>query len=185
MKIGLFKDYSEAESLLKKLEKKVLLVPSLGGFRIPYLRDLRGIILGLGLDTSKSDILSGLALGVSLHIATILNTMKKYIGRFREPLFSGGGYSRSSAFLQTLADITGMQVARPVDVEVSSFGVAKLLALSDGKLSKKDLREKPDIEKLFSPNLHHIDRSVMLDAYSKLLGVISRCLKDQSLKKIF
>jgi len=185
MKIGLFKDYSEAESLLKQFEKRVLLVPSLGGFRIPYLRDLRGMILGLGLDTSRSDILSGLALGVSLHIATILNAMKKYVGGFREPLFSGGGYSMSNALLQTLADITGMQVARPVDVEVSSFGVAKLLALSDGKLSKKDLREKPAIEKLFSPSLNHIDRSAMLDAYSKLLGVISRCLRDQSLKKIF
>ena len=185
MKIGLFKDYSEAEMLLHQFDKRALLVPSFGGFRIPYLRDLRGMILGLGLDTSSSDILSGLALGVSLHVAIILNAMKKYVREFREPLFSGGGYSMSNAFLQTLADITGMQVAKPLDVEISSFGVAKLLALSDGKLSKKDLREKPAIEKLFSPSLNQVDRNTMLDAYSKLLGVISRCLRDRSLKKIF
>lgn len=185
MHIGLFKDYAEAEALLKQSGRRPLLIPSLGGFRIPYLRDLKGVILGLGLDTSRADIISGLALGVSLHTAIILNIMKKYVRRFREPLFSGGGYSRSDGFLQILADVTGMEVARPIDVEVSSLGVAKLLALSDGVLTKRDLKEKPSIEKVFTPKLDSLDRETMLKTYSRLLGVIGKWMRDPSLRKIF
>lgn len=184
MKMGLFKDYREAENLLEQSERRILIIPSFTGIRTPYLVDLKGIMLGLGLDTSKADIVSGLALGVSLHTAFIIKTVKKYVQEFKKPLFSGGGYSKSDGFLQMLADITGMEVARPVDVEASSLGVAKLLALSDGLLSKKDLREEPAIGKLFTPKLENIEREKLLREYSKLLEGIRKWEKNLLLRGI-
>lgn len=185
MKMGFFKDYEEAEDLLRQSKRGVLLIPSLFGFRIPYFRDLKGVVLGLSLDTSRAEIVSGLALGVSLHTALIINSMKRYVQKFKEPLFTGGGYSRSDSFLQILADITGMEVARPSDVEVSSFGVARLLALSDGSLSKKDLRERPSIDKVFIPRSETIDRDRLLGNYIKLLDGVRKWEKNILLKGTF
>lgn len=185
MKICFFKDYREVEESLRQSRGGVLVIPSFTGFRIPYIGDLKGIILGLSLDTSRAEIASGLALGVSLHTAFIINVMKKYVHKLEEPFFVGGGYSRSDSFLQMLADMTGMEVARPIDVEVSSLGVAKLLALSDGAISKKDLREKPAIEKIFTPKLETLERDKLLEHYVKLLEGIRKWEKNILLKGIF
>ncbi len=173
MDLGLFKDYDEMESLASKGGRNALLIPSFGGLRVPRAQSLRGLIAGLNLRTRREDLISGLAWGVSLHMGLILDRIRKHV-RLKDPFFSAGGYSLSDFFLQKLADLTGMEIIRPRDVEASSFGVARLLAYSDGFLGREDLKEPPEMDRAFKPSLGEEERSQLIREYSSLLEVLSR-----------
>ncbi len=161
-----------------------MLVPSLGGLRVPRAQHLRGVISGLSLSTGRAEMISGIALGISLHLSLILELMRSYVS-LREPLLAAGGYSKSSAFLKRLADLSGMRVARPKDVEASSLGVAKLLAYSEGRLGFEELKELPDLEEEFRPEMEEGLRRKFLKEYSKLLEVLVRWEENPFLKGSF
>ena len=170
--LGLFEGYEEMEFLASK-GGKVVIVPSFGGLRVPRAQGIRGLMLGLNLGTGKEDLVSGLAWGVSLHLALILRRMRRHL-RLRDPLYSYGGYSLSNTFLQRLSDLSGMEVARLRDVEASSIGVARLLAYSDGVIGWEDLKEPPEVERRFSPSMGEEERAHLLEEYESLMEVLSR-----------
>jgi len=173
--VGLFSSYDEMEELARMGRRKAILIPSLGGLRVPRADKLRGVMTGLDLSTKRADIVSGIAWGISIHLAIIIERMRSYLGSLKEPLLSAGGYSRSNAFLQRLSDISGMRVARLKDTEASSFGVAKLLAYSDGRLSREDLPKTPEIDTVFEPEMSEDERRALIREYSKLLEVMTSC----------
>jgi len=181
---GLFKSYEEMEHLAEEGGRSSILVPSLGGLRVPEARHLRGLILGLNLSTRRADIISGIAWGVSLHLSLILKLIKSHM-KLREPLLAAGGYSKSDAFLQRLADLSGMRVARPRDTEASSLGVAKLLAYSDNKIGIEDLKELPRFERTFEPSMKEELREELLQEYSRLLEVLIRWERNPFLRGAF
>lgn len=182
---GFFDSYEEMESLASQGSRGVLVVPSFGGFRIPRAPQLRGIITGLSLGTGRADIVSGLAWGVALHIALILDKIGRRVGAPVEPLWASGGYSKSNTFLQVLSDATGMRVARPLDVESSARGVAKLLLLADGKLSRRELAESPPVERLFEPRIGEAKRRELVGSYEKFLEVVGKWEMLQVLRGSF
>ncbi len=173
--VGLFSSYDEMEELAQMGRRKAILIPSLGGLRVPRADKLRGVITGLDLSTGRADIVSGIAWGISIHLASIIERIRSHLGSLKEPLLSAGGYSRSNAFLQRLSDLSGMRVARLKDTEASSFGVAKLLAYSDGRLSYEDLTETPEIDTVFEPEMSEDERRALIREYSKLLEVMTSC----------
>ncbi|WP_233437663.1 FGGY family carbohydrate kinase [Candidatus Korarchaeum cryptofilum] len=183
--VGLFSSYDEMEELARMGRRKAILVPSLGGLRVPRADKLRGIITGLDLSTRRADIVSGIAWGISIHLAIIIERMRSHLGSLREPLLSAGGYSRSDSFLRRLSDLSGMRVARVKDTEASSFGVAKLLAYSDGKLSYEDLHETPEVDASFEPGMSEDERNFLIKEYSKLLEVITSCERNPFMRGSF
>lgn len=183
--VGLFGSYEEMESLAGEGGRGPLLVPSLGGLRVPRAQQLRGLIVGLSLSAGRADMISSIVWGVSLHLALILELMRSHVGDLKEPLLAAGGYSRSRVFLRRLADLSGMRVARPTDVEASSLGVAKLLAHFDGKLRLEDLREPPDLEEEFEPGMEGELRRKLLQDYSKLVEVLMRWEENPFLRGAF
>ncbi|MCS7102677.1 MAG: FGGY-family carbohydrate kinase [Candidatus Korarchaeum sp.] len=183
--VGLFESYDEMERLAEEGKKGPVLVPSLGGLKVPGAQHLRGCIAGLSLSTGRADVLSGVAWGISLHLALILELLRSHLGSLREPLLAAGGYSKSNVFLRRLADLSGMRVARPKDVEASSSGVAKLLAYSDGELNLEDLKELPDLEEEFEPAMEEEVRRNLIQEYSKLLEVLVKWEENPFLKGAF
>jgi len=171
---GFFSSYEEMEALASKAGRGALVVPAFGGFRCPRAPSVRGLICGLSLGTGRGEVVAGVAWGVALHVAYILREIRRRVGAPREPLWASGGYSRSDFFLQTLADATGLRVARPPDVESSCAGVAKLLALADGRISRRELEEPPPPGKVFEPRTSAGERERLLEGYGELLGVLRR-----------
>lgn len=182
---GFFNTYEEMNELASRGGRRVLVVPAFGGFRFPRAGDLRGIVTGLSLGVGRAEIITGLAWGVALHTALILKEISRYAGRPAEPLWASGGYSKSDSFLQILSDATGMRVARPVDTEASSRGVAKLLLLSDGKISRRELAEPPPVEKTFEPSSGEGERESWVRSYEEFLEVVCRWERNPFLKGSF
>lgn len=170
---GFFSSYEEMESLASKAKPRAIVVPSFRGLRTPDAPLLKGMILGLDPSTTKADVVAGLAWGVALYVAYLLGKLSKYCGSPREPLWSGGGYSRSNAFLQALADATGLRVARPRDVESSIRGVLKLLLYSEGKASLDDLKEPPEVDAYFEPRAGP-EAKALVGELEELLEVVAR-----------
>ncbi len=171
---GFFSSYEEMEGLASKAGRGVLVVPAFGGFRCPRAPDVRGLICGLSLGAGRGEVVAGVAWGVALHVAYLVWEIGRRVGAAREPLWASGGYSQSDFFLQVLADATGFRVARPADVESSCRGVARLLALADGRLSKRDLEEPPPPQRLFEPRMTRGERELMLEKYRELLEVLRK-----------
>ncbi|MEM0087711.1 MAG: FGGY-family carbohydrate kinase [Thermofilum sp.] len=182
---GFFNTYEEMNDLAGKGRREVLVVPAFGGFRCPRAGKLRGLVVGLSLGAGRAEVIAGLAWGVALHIALLLKEISKHAGKPVEPLWASGGYSKSDPFLQILSDVTGMRVARPVDVEASSRGVAKLLLLSDGKISKRELAEPPPVGRFFEPRADAEERGFWLRSYEELLEVVRRWEENPFLRGSF
>lgn len=182
---GFFSTYEEMNELAKVGMRGVLVIPSFGGFRSPRAGNLRGILTGLSLSAGRAEVVAGLAWGVALHIAYLMREISSRVGRPVEPLWASGGYSRSDPFLQILSDVTGMRVARPVDIEASSRGVAKLLLLSDGKISRRELAEPPPVERLFEPRSGAGDRARWLESYEELIRVVCKWERNPFLSGSF
>ena len=183
--VGFFSSYEEMEELAARAGRGALIVPAYGGFRCPRAPDVRGLVCGLSLGVRRGEVVAGLAWGVALHLAYIVREIWRRVGASREPLWASGGYSRSDFFLQALADATGLRVARPVDVESSCRGVAKLLALADGRISRRELEEPPPTGKVFEPRVDAGEREHLIEKYRELLGVLRRWEKNPFLSGTF
>jgi glycerol kinase len=175
---GFYSTYEEMEQLASNGKLKSILLPFFGGLRVPEAPELRGVMLGLDPSVSRADVLLGLAWGVSLYIAYLLRTIMETCGKPVQPLWASGGYSQSNVFLQTLANATGMEVARPVSIEATIMGALKLLLYSDGKISLKELKNSPSPSRVFKPEIDDVSRERIFESFREVLEVLVKWEKN-------
>jgi glycerol kinase len=169
---GFYSTYEEMEQLASSGRLKSIVLPFFGGLRVPEAPELRGLIVGLDSSVSRSDVLLGLAWGVSLYVTYLLRRMEKTCGKPKEPLWASGGYSQSNAFLQALANATGMKVSRPESIEATIMGALKLLLYADGKISLKELKKPPEQSAVFEPKVRDDFRERIFESFQEVLEVI-------------
>lgn len=185
MSIGFYRDYEEMEHLARRASRRVLLLPSFGGLRVPKAQNAGGLITGLTLSSSRSDIVGGLAWGVALYMAYLLDLIRDTVGGYVEPLWAAGGFSKSNTFLQFLADATGLRVARPTDVEASSRGVLKLLMVADGRAGREVLREQQPVEAEFKPSMSEEERQMYMSNFRAIVEVLPKWEENLFLRRSF
>lgn len=181
--IGFYKDYDEMEKLASQGNKHVLLVPSFGGLRVPKAQNVSGLITGLTLGSTRSDIVAGLAWSVALYMSYLLKLISKNIQHISEPMWTAGGFSKSNTFLQLLADATGLRVARPTDVEASSRGVLKLLMMASGSRGKDVLGENLPVQQTFDPKLPEDYRKKYMYNFRKIIEVLPKWEQNMFLRR--
>jgi len=126
--IGLLADVASLDSVLAAASAPALLVPALSGLGSPGLDPAaRGVMAGIGLNTSATDIVSGAVLGIAARVATIAEILE--VG---ESIIVDGGLTRSHNVLQTIADLTGRTIVPAADPETTLRGAAMLAAESAG-----------------------------------------------------
>ena len=132
----------------------VCFLPYLAGERTPLWNPwASGSLLGLRLETDKSDIaravMEGLAFSVG-HIATVVAECGVHI----DEVFLAGGLARNDLLCQIKADVWDVPVKTFKDHELTSIGLGVIMAVSLGYF--KDMPEATasftHIEKEFTPN---------------------------------
>jgi len=153
LEVGLMKEYSEIDEAFKVTEKSSLVViPALSGLGTPYVKpEIKGAIFEITRATKRTDIIKGLVEGIAMRCAEIVEHIEGSSGIFTKEIIVDGGFSRSNAFLQTLADLSGKVIVRPRYLNGSAYGAYML-----SKLVKegKDVIEnwKPqEVDKKFIP----------------------------------
>lgn len=131
----------------------VLVVPAFSGLGAPYWDPYaRGIILGITRATTKNHIIRATLESLAYQTADVIGLMEESAGRKIGALHVDGGASRSDLLLGFQADILGIDICRPRDIETTALGAAYLAGLALGVYaSEDDLRKLRCTERRFSP----------------------------------
>lgn len=158
----------------------VLFLPYLMGERSPWWNpQAKGVFLGLKLTSSRGDMLRAILEGVSLNLRTILGVYRDHT-QIGQMSFVGGG-AKDHVWRQILADVYGMEISKPVNIEeCTSMGAAVIGGVGVGlfrdfqvarRFARTDSVEKPNPEHTAKYDEMH---RVFLDAYRQLEPIFSR-----------
>jgi glycerol kinase len=153
----------------------VVVVPAFAGLGAPYWDPYaRGAILGLTRGTGSAEIVTATLQAIAYQTCDLIRAMKED-GIDPGVIRVDGGMVANDWFLQFLADVLGMPVERPVNVESTVLGAACLAALSSGILaSTDDIADLWQCERRFEPDMPGAQRKALLagwaDAVSRVRG---------------
>ena len=103
---------------------RLIWFPYLAGRGAPQLDPhARGGLIGLADDTARGEIIAAVYEGVAMETRAVLTRMGFSAGQTIACL---GGLTRHSAYMQTLADVTGAEVVVPAVDEGTLYGAARL-----------------------------------------------------------
>jgi glycerol kinase len=132
--LGLIAKASEVEALAASADPDsgVYLVPAFTGLGAPYWdAEARGALVGLSRGSGRAEIAAAALDSVVHQTCDLLDAMKAD-GADVQRLRVDGGMAQNNALLQRLADLTGIEVVRPVQSEATAWGAAFLAGLGAG-----------------------------------------------------
>jgi glycerol kinase len=143
--LGLFHDYAEIDEFAAPaaIERGIVFVPALSGLAAPYWdRNAAGMWLGLGLDSTKADMMQALLEGVALLAADVVDAMHK-AAPLDGAISIDGGLSNNSYFCKFLASALGRPVAVPGSADLTGLGAAQLAMIGAGLCDINSLPPAP------------------------------------------
>lgn len=116
----------------------VMLVPAFAGLGAPHWdANARGALLGLTRGTTRAHIARATLEGTAFRVAQVVDAMRAE-GTSVTELHVDGGMAHNDLLLQMQADVLGIPVTRPTQVETTSLGAAYLAALGSGMIGSMD-----------------------------------------------
>jgi glycerol kinase len=169
--LSLIDDAAETQAAFERCQgdsNGVVVVPAFTGLGAPHWQpDVRGLITGLTLDSSRDHVITATLQSVVLQTAELLRAMAGD-GAVVETLRVDGGMVVNDALCQFLADILDVQVQRPQDVETTAKGAAVLAALGSGQLADlQDAASAWRLDQTFTAMMPQERRQQLLDSYAR------------------
>ena len=159
-KVGLIETTAETEEAARRIGGDtggVYVVPAFTGLGAPHWRpDARGLVTGLTLDTGADEIVTATLKSVAFQTADLLAAADAD-GVPVKALRVDGGMVVNDWFCQFLADVTALEVARPVNTETTAVGAGLLAAVGGGLYGNLESAAE-------AWNLHQPDRSFVSNA---------------------
>jgi glycerol kinase len=131
--LGLFQAFSEIEAFGgTAIERGLIFVPALSGLGCPYWdRSAAGLWLGMGLETSKRDLVQSVLEGIALRAAQVIDAMDG-LQPISARLSIDGGLANNDYFRSFLAKALGRQLTIPASVELTGHGCALFALIGAG-----------------------------------------------------
>ena len=133
--LGLISSAPECDRLAESVPSAggVYVVPAFTGLGAPYW-DMyaRGTIVGLTRGSTKAHIARAVLDSIAFQVADLVEAMNDDAPCPLTELRVDGGASVSDILMQTQADLLGLKVDRPSQVETTAFGAAALAGLAVG-----------------------------------------------------
>jgi glycerol kinase len=137
--LGLFGEFSEIDAFdgASAIARNLVFVPALSGLGAPYWdRTAAGLWLGMGLETTKRDMVQAVLEGVALRAAQVIEAMNG-LQPISPRLSIDGGLANNGYFRSFLAQALGRAVTVPASMELTAQGCA-LFALFGAGLATID-----------------------------------------------
>ena len=117
----------------------VFLVPAFAGLGAPHWDPYaRGAMLGLTRGTGRAHICRAVLESIAFQSADLVDCMAKDSGIALKELRVDGGAARSRPLLQFQADLLGVPIIRPKNIETTAMGAAYLAGLAVGFWASRD-----------------------------------------------
>ncbi len=169
--LGLIKSAPEVNELASRVMDSggVVLVPAFTGLGAPYWDPTaRGTLLGLSRGTTAAHIARATLEGIAFQVADLIGAMEKDSGRKIAVLRVDGGACASDLLMQTQADILGLSVERPKNIESTALGAAMLAGLGAGIWPDTDsLSSIREVDRKFAPTITIKDRRARMKVWKK------------------
>jgi glycerol kinase len=175
--LGLIESAADSEAAAERTGGEtggVYLVPAFTGLGAPYWRpDARGLICGLTLDTGRDQIVTAILQSVAFQTADLLAAMAADgapVARLR----IDGGMVANAWLCQCLADLTGLEVERPAEIETTVMGAGMLALVGAGELPSLAAAEHLwRLDRQFRPAMAPARRARLRDGW---LSAVQRAL---------
>lgn len=147
----------------------VILVPAFTGLGAPYWdSSARASLLGLTRGTTAAHIARATLDGIAFQVADLVSAMEKDSGHKITHLRVDGGASASDLLMQIQADLLGIPVERPANIESTALGAAMLAGLASGWWPDLDsLSSARSATQRFEPALSAENRLDRLDVWHR------------------
>ncbi len=155
--LKLVNDAADTEYFAKKVcdNGGVYIVPAFTGLGAPHW-DMyaRGAIFGLTRGANRNHIIRAALESIAYQSRDLIDAMKEDSGCTLTSLKVDGGASRNNLLMQFQADITGVEVVRPIITETTALGAAYLAGLAVGFWeSKEEIATKWSVSQSYTPAL--------------------------------
>jgi len=162
--MGIIENAAQSEGIANSISDNggVYLVPAFTGLGAPYWNaKARGLISGLGRGTTKAHIVRAALEASAYQTYDLLDAMAKD-GIDIEVLRVDGGMAQNNFFCQFLADIIGIPVERPQDLEMTAMGAARVAM---GTIAQSSVRNSTK----FTPKMTPQTRTKNIEGWKKAI----------------
>ncbi|WP_085315671.1 glycerol kinase GlpK [Derxia lacustris] len=147
----------------------VVLVPAFNGLGSPvWDPTARAGILGITRGTSRAHIARAALESIALQSAEVLLAMQADSGMKLTELSVDGGGSANDLLMQMQADLLGVPVRRPANIEATAFGAAAIAAHTTGTYQHAEDRDLDST--LFEPTIGRDEAAERLAHWRKAVG---------------
>jgi glycerol kinase len=132
--LGLLRSANETEALARSVENNggVTLLPALAGLGAPYWKpQATAVISGLSFSSTRAHVARAALEAVSHQLVDLASAFGGS-GADWQQMRLDGGMAANDWLAQDLADMTGLDVTRPDDIETTARGAALLAAVGAG-----------------------------------------------------
>jgi glycerol kinase len=150
--LGLFAEFSEINSFDgSAIERGLVFVPALSGLGCPYWdRSAAGLWLGMGLETTKRDMVQSVLEGVALRAAQVIEAMNG-LQPISARLSIDGGLANNGYFRGFLANALGRRLTVPASMELTGLGCALVALIGAGLATIDSLPPEPPPQASIAP----------------------------------
>ncbi len=173
--LGLFTTAAEIESLAASVPDSggVTLVPAFTGLGAPYWDEsARGAILGITRGTTRAHIARAALEAIAHQSREVIECLAADAGAPLPVLRVDGGACRNDLLMQMQADLLGIPVHRPAELEVTALGVAGLAGIAAGVW--RDIEEFASLDAgavtICTPRIDARERRRQSAAWSRAVG---------------
>ena len=133
--VGLVADAAESEALAASVVDTagVYIVPAFTGLGAPHWdAEARGLITGITRGAGRAHIVRAALESIAYQVGDLVECFAEDAGGAPTELQVDGGASANDFLMQFQADVLGVPVVRPENLEVTAFGAALLAGLGAG-----------------------------------------------------
>ena len=168
--LGLISSAAETEGLAASVPDTggVYFVPAFVGLGAPYWNPhARGLITGLTRGTTKAHIVRAALEAMAYQVHDLLAEMRREFRADISSIRADGGAAANNWLMQFQADILGIPVLRPQNIETTATGAAALAGIAVGFWKSGEELGGIGFRDRFSPRMDQRERDALLDGWRR------------------
>jgi glycerol kinase len=160
---------------------EIYFVPCLSGLGAPWWDSkAKGAIFGLTRGTTKDQVVRATLEGIGFQVADLMRSMASDLGKQMPSIKVDGGASANDLLMQFQADILGVKVDRPKNIETTAFGAAMFAALGAGIFKDLDDMKTAWVrDRLFESNISEEKRISLEKGWKRAVKAVQYFSEDE------